>query len=356
MKKILLILSSVAILAACNNNAPVKHHNLINDHVYDSTGSTNNCFDNTPIKNLEVKKLYIGGEVADSGYVDFSKLQTYSMLIKETEFTDTVGAFIGAYKYIGYSLHDILSPFILKKKIEDDFSPNVDAYIEIENDKGEKVYISWGEIYYPNKRNNIIIASKVMNIVPVKSKDQWPLPESSKVIVFSDLYTERNISNPVRITVKSYPKHLWVRKGLKPLYSPSIMVYNENKPVDKLTALPKKFQTESVHNIFYGRGRGIHSTEPHTGIYLKEYLKQFFPVTKEAIQKGIIVVAAKDGYRAAFSYSEIMNRNDQSECLLMCFPEVTDEGIFRIYPSADFFSDRAIKGITDIYYSIKECN
>ena len=66
-----------------------------------------------------------------------------------------------------------------------------------------------------------------MNIVPVKSKDQWPLPESSKVIVFSDLYTERNISNPVRITVKSYPKHLWVRKGLKPLYSPSIMVYND---------------------------------------------------------------------------------------------------------------------------------
>jgi hypothetical protein len=40
--------------------------------------------------------------------------------------------------------------------------------------------------------------------------------------------------------------------------------------------------------------------------------------------------------------------------MLMCYPEAKDNGIFRVFPSSDFFSDRAIKGITGIYFSANE--
>jgi len=73
------------------------------------------------------------------------------------------------------------------------------------------------------------------------------------------------------------------------------------------------------------------------------------PVSRENLQKGIICISAADGYRAAFSWSEIFNRNDQQEFLLVETREGEDGGLFRIFPAADFFSDRAIKSVTEIH-------
>ncbi len=72
---------------------------------------------------------------------------------------------------------------------------------------------------------------------------------------------------------------------------------------------------------------------------------------QKAIREGTFVIAADDVYRSVFTYSEICNRNDQADVLLVCRPELVDNGIFRVFPSCDFFSDRAVKGITAFYYS-----
>jgi hypothetical protein len=44
-----------------------------------------------------------------------------------------------------------------------------------------------------------------------------------------------------------------------------------------------------------------------------------------------------------------MNRNDQAEVLLVPCKEEKDGGQFRIFPSCDFFSDRAVKAVSEIY-------
>jgi hypothetical protein len=62
-------------------------------------------------------------------------------------------------------------------------------------------------------------------------------------------------------------------------------------------------------------------------------------------------MVGKDGYRSVFSYSEIVNRNDQSEILLVPCKEEKDGGKFRIFPSCDFFSDRAVKAVSEIHIS-----
>ena len=275
-------------------------------------------------------------------------------VLKETLLSDDGDKFVGAYRYDGYSLYDILNQIKLNKKNKEEFNPIIDLYVQIENDKGEKVNLSWGEIYYPNHLQEIIIANRVMRIVPSKTNDLWPLPEVGKLVVAGDLITERNISNPIKITVKSYPKSFETIKGLKPLYSPKIDIYKENKLVETLTENPKNLQIEKFNTIFYGRGRGIHSTQPFTGVILKEVMTKYVSVTQKNIREGIFLVVAKDGYRGVFTFSEVMNRNDQSEILLICRPKSTDNGIFRLFPACDFFSDRAIKGINEIYFSANE--
>ncbi len=112
---------------------------------------TNNFYDNTETFDLPVNDLTIEGEIANPGKVDFSSLTKHSVIVKET-LLDSAGGdrFTGAFRYDGYSLFDILEKRIIKKANAEEFNPVIDLYVEIENDKGEKVVFSWGEIYYPN--------------------------------------------------------------------------------------------------------------------------------------------------------------------------------------------------------------
>ncbi|MDZ7743876.1 MAG: hypothetical protein U5Q03_19620 [Bacteroidota bacterium] len=83
----------------------------------------------------------------------------------------------------------------------------------MENTEGEKVILSWGELYYPIHHHEIMIATQVRRIVPSKTKDLWPMPQETKLVVASDLITERNISNPVKIRILSADKKFEVKKA-----------------------------------------------------------------------------------------------------------------------------------------------
>lgn len=356
MKKFTIIISLVLIITACNET----NINNTNNNKYlralsaDTTDATNDFFDNAETYDLAIKSISIEGEIENPGIVDFSKLPLRSVIVKETLLSDNGDKFVGAYRYDGYALYDILNCIKLNKKNKKEFNPIIDLYLQIENEKGEKVNISWGEIYYPNNLQEIIIASKVMRIIPSKTNELCPLPKVSKLVIPRDLITERNISNPVKITIKSYPKSFVTVKGLQDLYSPTIDIYNENQMVETINENPKNLPIKEFNTIFYGRGRGIHSTQPFTGVMLKDIMKKHIPFTQKNIREGIFLIVAKDGYRGVFTFSEVMNRNDQSEILLVCRPDAKNNGIFRLFPACDFFSDRAIKGITGIYFSSQE--
>ena len=334
--------------------AQSKHSETQNNTITpaaDSADKNNNFYDNTETYPLPGSEIVITGEIENPGKVDFSKLPKHSVIVKETILKgDGKDSFVGAYRYDGYSLFDILNDRILKKKNAAAFKPIIDLFVEIESADGEKVILSWGEIYYPNFLHNSLIATSVARIVPSKSKDLWPLPKESKLVIANDLITERNISNPVKITVRSYNRSIPVNRDLSPLFSSEVKIFDGEKEVEKITDRPKKLQDETVHTIFYGRGRGIHSTQPFTGVYLKEVLAAHFNITKNNLTKGIVILVGKDGYRSAFSYSEIMNRNDQAEVLLVPCEEEKDGGKFRIFPSCDFFSDRAVKALSEIRF------
>ena len=317
----------------------------------DAGDRNNNFYDNAETHELTGTEIEVTGEIENPGKVDFSKLPKHTVIVKETLLKeDGSDAFVGAYRYDGYSLFDILTNRIIKKKNVAEFKPIIDLYVEIENQNGEKVILSWGEIFYPNTLNSCIIATTVARIVPSKTKDLWPLPAERMLVVGNDLITERNIANPVKIIVRSYNRSIPVNRDLDPLYSSEFNIFNGETLLETVKKSPK-LQPETVHTIFYGRGRGIHSTQPFTGFYLKEILRKDFKMDKKNLQQGLVTIVGKDGYRSVYSYSEIMNRNDQAEVLLVPCKEEKDGGQFRIFPSCDFFSDRAVKAVSEIYIS-----
>ena len=315
----------------------------------DSLDRNNNFYDNTETWSLPGDDINVTGEVSNPGKIDFSTLPKHTVIVKEALLNpDGSNRFVGAYRYDGYSLFDILKDRIPDKKNKAEFSSVIDLYVEIENAKGEKVFLSWGEIFYPNHLHEVIIATQVARIVPSKTKDLWPLPAERKLVVSNDLLAERNIINPVRITIHSFPRSIPVNRNLSPLFSDTLRINENGRTLETVTGEPEGMQKETLHTIFYGKGRGIHSTQPFTGYLLKSVLSQKISVTSEKLKTTMVAVIGKDGYRSVYSLSEIMNRSDQEEILLVPCTKGEDGGLFRIFPACDFFSDRAVKALSEI--------
>jgi L-asparaginase / beta-aspartyl-peptidase len=310
---------------------------------------TNDFYDDAPTNPLNgARKILVTGEVQKEVTVDMSRLPLHSITVKETTLSDSVAGFTGAYRYDGYSLYDILDKVVLKKKNEAEFPPIIDLYVEVTNDRGESVIFSWGEIYYPVNRHRLLIATSVARIVPSKAKDLWPLPVETRIVAGNDLVTSRNISNPVKITVKSLDSKYVINKGMTPLFSETMKICVNGKQRTIMTELPQTFDNETYQTVFYGRGMGIHGTTPFRGAMLAEILKGQYRKSAEALRQGLVVIAGADGYRAAFTLSEIINRNDQQEVLLIGRDNYEGAGRFSLFPAGDFFSDRAIKAIMEI--------
>lgn len=345
----------------------MKHHRLflfavmamlsVNAHAqteirpYTPIPGTNNFFDNAEIHSLSLPEITVEGEIRNPGKVDFSNIPVSTVIVKESVIKGDTLSFIGAYRYDGYSLVNILDGYLPEKRNADVFPPQVDLYVVIENDKNEKVVFSWGEIYYPNQQNNIILATKVMRIIPEKTGELWPLPHLNKMVCVNDLASERNISNPVKITIKSYQNDtITIVKAKNPVFSSYLTLYNEGNLIAKMNSYPERIAFKTIHHIFYGKGRGLHSTKPYNGIGLGDWLKGQIPFTSSAIRNGLVVVVSDDGYRSVFTYSELCNRNDNAEAILNYSNQNKNGGAFRLLAGFDFFSDRAVKSVRDIFY------
>jgi hypothetical protein len=307
----------------------------------DRSQSTNSLFDVSEVKTYAPRNILVQGEVQDPGIVDLGRLPIRNTPVKELALENGKQVFKGAFFVSGYALYDILSSKKVKKAPEDTFSPLVDMYAVVENDKGEKAVFSWGEIFYRDSFN-ILIAKSIQSINPAKIKTSWPLPAEPQLICANDLLSVRFLSNPTKITVLSYHGSAASEKP-KDVYSPEIRVVAKRSSavIRDIGPSIEKRHYESVH---YGHGMGFKGVQTITGYLLKNLISANGKITPENLRQDIAVVSAKDGYRAVFSMSEIMNRNDNQDFLLNDLKDSPKEGRYTLI-APDFFVDRNVKGI-----------
>jgi len=309
----------------------------------------NDFYDNEPFVDLPIKPLEIAGEVVAPGRVDLSGLPLRSVMFREAVTRDGKPVFVGSYVFQGYSLFDILKERVVAKKNEGEFPPVVDLFVVVENAKGGKAVFSWGEIYYPTAPHRILVAVKAAPIVPTKTKERWPLPGKARVVAADDLVADRNLEDPVRITVLSAPLSFATRKEGSPLHTASVWIVDGTRETGKIDRLPQGVPSMTLPSVFYGRGRGFHGITRFEGVPLRTVLADLLPSDGAAVRKGLLVLAGDDGYRVVVTISELFNRNDGREFLLYDRGE-KEGGRFSIYPGPDFFSDRAVKALKEIHY------
>lgn len=326
-------------------------------HIDAFTGSTliwesgsNNYFNRDKPHDLAFPtRILVTGEVERDVYVKIDKLPWHSVTVKEAIPDGDSVAFFGAFRYDGFALSDILSTVKVDKWSKESFYPPVDLYVEVWNDKGEHVVFSWGEIFYSADVYKIILARSVTRVIPGKTGEMWNLPRNSKIVAGFDHYSVRNIENPVKIVIRSLRGNFIVDRDPEIFRSDSLLIYNGEKRLAVLDpALYLNASLTEQKTMFYGQSMGNKGEKVYRGFNLGQILDSAYTGAPGTLAGKIVCIEGTDGYRASFSLSELINRNDHREPLLVYGEQEEGRVGFSVFCSSDMFADRAIKSVSKI--------
>jgi len=313
----------------------------------DTDRESNDFYSRSPMRELDTAPLIVDGEVENPGPVNLKGLALHSVTVRQARWHQRGREFVGAYRFEGVSLFDILRNKAVRKR-DDSFPPPVDLFLEILDGKGKRVFVSWGEVFYSRVPHRILVATRVSPIVPSKIRSVPPLPKNSLLVCADDLYAIRSLDSPRRITVRSVTVKIPIHKGMAYVSSERIKIAMHGKQIAELSdseAFPGK---RLMRSVFFGRGRGFHGFHNYSGWDLGAVLKRSINITPEFLARGYLVVTSVDGYRAVFGASEVFNRNDGNAFILLEGGLCENKGPWALYPGPDFFSDRAVAGINAI--------
>ncbi|MGM0665965.1 MAG: hypothetical protein ACQETA_01475 [Bacteroidota bacterium] len=363
MKKYTLLLMATALFACSMGQDPdvisgetLKPGELQNylDNPVIRARYNNDFYDNERAVKLDGKMPYVSGEILNPGQAYVDKLQERSVVVKEffPAGNNSTPEFRGAFQYTGYSLSDIVKDYVVSKYNKGEFGLNTDVFVVVENDRGDKAVFSWGELFYTQDNHDIILATHVQPVFPIASDDEWALPDKIRLVASNDYVTVRNIDRPSKIIIRSFPASFPGSKGVRPLYSPEIEIKG---PGDRVTVIDESRGSSDLlisHDVvFFGTHMGLRGVRNYTGVPLSDVLREKFSFSEKDLAQGMIAIGAKDAYRVVFTLSEILNRTDMAEVLLLDEPD-SEDGRFIVHPGADFFGDRHLKGAKLAYISI----
>ncbi|NJO89033.1 MAG: hypothetical protein HC831_08815 [Chloroflexia bacterium] len=311
-----------------------------NEKVYSNKNLSN--FDDSKYKALINSKIRVFGEVEEEVWIDTKDLPFYYCNVRLGGFPNTdlepqkdTCSFNGAYRFAGYALQDLLKEVKLKKVSQESFRPVIDCYIIVRNDKGESAVFSWGEIFFAVDPGKIILATYAAPILPTKRLYNQPELKYCQVVAANDYYSFRNIEQPTSIEIVSFKGYFPGKKGQENIGSPTISL-KAGKDVHVIDSNPESGNSASYVTNFYGLHMGFRGFKNYGGYFVKDYLANYLSVTKENIQHGIFAFAAADSYRATFSFSELFNRADFNNAVLVDYKGDTEKGRYTIHPPYDF--------------------
>lgn len=311
----------------------------------------NSLFHQTEETTLSKGEILVVGEVKNNESIDFSKLYKREVIVKESLYDSAGINFIGAYRYKGYSLFDMLNTVELAKKNQEAFRPIIDLYVIVRNAAGESAVFSWAEIFLTADPHQVLIATESAPIKPYRKEVDYPVTENWKLVSARDLFAFRNIENPSSIEICSFDrKDFPIIRDLEPLYSENIAVWKQDTLLKTITTIPENLPTHEYITNFYGMGMGFHPNDGFKGVSLGKMLEDMLHFYDPELNRtGLVCFAGADGYRAVYSYSELFNRPDGLSPILDISQQDSSGGRFRLFHPEEFYADRSVKALQTIY-------
>ena len=273
------------------------------------------------------------------------------------------GTFHGIQVYEGVPLQALLEQAEIAKP-KSLFDRLIDLAIVITNRAGEKVVLSWGEVFYRHSAD-VLVAYTAVPKMPHKPCSSCHAPSKyqarfdqltrqialPKLIVLNDHWSDRAIEGIASIEVKDLGKDvgIFLRKEDHPkkLISPDIRLSGpgiETVVLDDFSG----FERLRADLVQAGDGTGFHGIRHYEGVSLSEVLQK---AGLKPDPSAAFLCSAPDGYRALLSSGEVFFSWPGSGVIVadaMNGQTIDDGGRFRIIPVKDLPADRWLKSVSRI--------
>jgi len=305
---------------------------------------------------LTGKDLLITGEVGQAVSLSAKDLNRFECSEVRLNEVSRDGRYHGAFTYRGPALRSLLEFAGIKKK-NPDFNKDLDLAIVVKDKKGQKIVLSWGEIFYRNP-SNVIIAFEACPIIPHHEKDKIPkkfhpwLEQLErkvgfpKLVLASDFYSDRSLEGIASIEVVDLHPKVPQQKQ-KGLFAPQFTVSGYGVKSMTFDALPAIDRTVTLFKEV-GDGQGYHGLKLFEGVSLVQLLEE------AGIQRDLdsaIIISAPDGYRTLLSYGELFMSPAGKNIIIgdmMAGEKVKKRGRFFLVTSDDLSADRHVKSVQKI--------
>ena len=268
------------------------------------------------------------------------------------------GSFQGVFHYSGVPLKSLLELAGVEKE-ETAFGKKVDLAILVRNKKGDRVALSWGEVFYRNP-GEIIVATSASPIMPHKDCKRCHDPEVykprldrfqrkigfPKLVISSDTYADRSLEDITSIEVLDLRPKMPAKK-LKELYSTEFTIVGA---LEKAIAIKDLgiYPRREITVMHLGEGKGYHGIDKFAGVPFRAILDT--AGVAPDLSKAFLV-SAPDGYRSLFSYGEIFFNPAGDRMTLadrINGQPIQNGGKFILVPPGDLMSDREVKAVQKI--------
>ncbi|MEJ5360506.1 MAG: hypothetical protein WHV26_00465 [Spirochaetota bacterium] len=261
--------------------------------------------------------------------------------------------YLGAYRYHGIPIANILDGIKIKKPAGAAFDGPHDIIVQFKSRNGKIAQCSYGELVMSGNMFNYILAYKRQPIQPAHEGSAYTKNlykedlKGLRLVIACDSDTSRYLDDVVEInlSVPAYDSSLLpkTKKGMSCSSSAIHCITKDTNTIANFSTLQK----QTVSNwIMVGHGRGYKGISTVAGFNMKSFLhKNFTHIPKDAW----FLFVGCDGYRCIFSYKEIFEHDTGNKLLVATnINEKQVQGNFMVGSTADYFVDRCVWGLSHI--------
>ncbi len=275
------------------------------------------------------------------------------------------GTYRGVFHHRGVPLKVLLEQAKVEKG-DAVFGREMDLAVIVSNRAGEKVVLSWGEVFYRNPAETIIAydGSPHMPHKPCKNchdeetygpwlgqlERRVPYP---KLVPSRDFYADRALEGITRVEVTDPGANtgISIKKENRPerLFADKIAIHGiSDDPAPIIIDTLDGFSRITGEAIQAGDGTGYHGVKRYAGAPLGEVLAKVGLVSDA---ETALLLSAPDGYRILLSAAEVFSINAGRDIVLADKREgepIEDGGRFQLMLPGDHSADRWLKSVARI--------
>jgi precorrin-4 methylase len=268
------------------------------------------------------------------------------------------GRFSGHFVYRGVSLRALLQLATIQKEVAG-FSKSIDLAIVLSNKEGQKVVLSWGEVFYRNAAD-VIIATSAVPVTPHAAGRcgqchgaevfQPALDQLGRKIGFprlvtsGDFFADRCLENVTHIEIVEPGKAQEKKEERKAGQFTIVNSKGQSTSFKSLAGYPRV----SVTMKEIGSGKGYHGIKHYEGVSLRDLLKK--TEGDEKIDR-VAVVTSTDGYRSLVSFGELFLSSLGERVIITDHAQgktLPKDKKFSLVVPDDALSDREVKTVSKI--------